>query len=224
MDSQGFGVRFLFTSIGVFIKYYWGTIFRSNAPVTSLLNILTTVDVVNLEAYIHLAKRNSNALNSILVSKPSIPLAAIIPPLRRGHFFIASVAFTAFLAEVLTVSLSNVPFDNATTYTGYTVATWLSCSIIAFMIITLIAVFLYRQPDLPLQPNTIGAVLSYLSGSNIPKEFSDMALLDGKTRNQRIVDKHLKYGIRTGRDDRGLMRISINIESFDSRARTTDPD
>lgn len=28
MDSQGFGVRFLFTAIGVIIKLYWGSIFR----------------------------------------------------------------------------------------------------------------------------------------------------------------------------------------------------
>jgi hypothetical protein len=224
MDSQGFGVRFLFTSIGVIIRYCWGTIFRGSVPVTPLLNILTAVDVVNLEACTHLAKRNSNALNSILVSKSSSPLAAILPSLRRGHFFVASVAFTAFLADVLTVSLSNIPFDNATTYTGYTAVTWLSCSIIAFMIITLIATFFYRQPDLPLQPNTIGAVLSYLCSSNIPKEFSDMALLDGKTRNQRIVDMHLKYGIGTGRDDRGLMRNVIDIDTFDSRARPTSPD
>jgi hypothetical protein len=51
-----------------------------------------------------------------------------------------------------------------------------------------------------------------------------MALLDGKTRNQRIVDMHLKYGIGTGRDDRGLMRNVIDIDTFDSRARSTDPD
>jgi hypothetical protein len=30
MDSQGFGVRFLFTSIGVIIKLYWNKIFGGN--------------------------------------------------------------------------------------------------------------------------------------------------------------------------------------------------
>ena len=30
MDSQGFGVRFLFTSVGVIIRYYWGSIFQGN--------------------------------------------------------------------------------------------------------------------------------------------------------------------------------------------------
>jgi hypothetical protein len=37
MDSQGFGVRFLFTSVGVIIKLYWSSIFRGRAIPTVIL-------------------------------------------------------------------------------------------------------------------------------------------------------------------------------------------
>jgi hypothetical protein len=37
MDSQGFGVRFLFTFVGVIIKFYWNMIFEGNNPFSASL-------------------------------------------------------------------------------------------------------------------------------------------------------------------------------------------
>ena len=41
MDSQGFGVRFLFTFVGVIIKFYWNMIFEGNNPFSASLSALT---------------------------------------------------------------------------------------------------------------------------------------------------------------------------------------
>lgn len=43
-----------------------------------------------------------------------------------------------------------------------------------------------------------------------------MALLDGRTRNQRVLDMDLKYGIGIVEDASGLTRVIIDIEPFDS--------
>jgi hypothetical protein len=117
----------------------------------------------------------------------SIPVSAIPSTLRRGHFFVASVASAAFLAEVLTVSLSNVPFSNATTYTGFTASTWLSCSTLAFMLLTVIVMIFHRQLALPIQPNTVAAVLCYLCNSHIPERLDDIILLDGQEIREYVT-------------------------------------
>lgn len=39
MDSQGFGVKFLFTLIGVLIKLYWGSIFKGAGPESYIRSI-----------------------------------------------------------------------------------------------------------------------------------------------------------------------------------------
>lgn len=76
------------------------------------------------------------------------------------------MAFTMNPAEILTAALSNVPFSSATSWTAFTVSTWLSVSIFATMLFTLLIIFFYPQPNLSLQPNTIAVVLYYLSRSH----------------------------------------------------------
>jgi len=84
------------------------------------------------------------------------------------------------------------------------------------MLITLIAVIFHRQATLPLPPNTIAAVLCYLCNSQIPEKFNDLALLDDQTRNQRVRDMELKYGIGVVKDTSQITGVGINIETFDS--------
>jgi hypothetical protein len=121
------------------------------------------------------------------------------------------VALSAFLADALTVCLSNIHFKTGTTFAAFTVVTWLSCSIIAVMLITLVAVFFRREPDLPLKPTTLAVTLCYLSSSSIPGRLSSMTRLDGEVRNKMVGDFDLKYGMWI---QGGLP--TIEVEAFDS--------
>ncbi|KAH8799705.1 hypothetical protein F5884DRAFT_810952 [Xylogone sp. PMI_703] len=195
MDSQGFGVRFLFTAIGVIIKQYWSKVFESVAIV---------------EAYRQLRKGSATAQNSILMSRYSEPVMAIPSSLLHGHFFIAVVAISAFLAEALTICLSNISFNVTTTYQAFTVSVWLSCAIIGVMLLALIFVAMRQQPDLPLKPNTIASVLCYLANSSLPDKFHGMALMDEKTRNRKVREMNLKYTLR---NKSGSAVVTIDIET-----------
>lgn len=127
--------------------------------------------------------------------KHSSPITAFASALTRRHFLVASVAFSAFLGDALTVCLSNIHFKTGTTFAAFKVVTWLSCSIIAVMLITLVRVALRRQPALPLKPTTIGAVLCYLCSSSIPRRLSNLETLNGRVRNRIVRDMDLRYGM-----------------------------
>lgn len=217
MDSEGFGVKFLFTAIGVLIKLYWGSIFKGIASSLiqkkkSITDGLFNTDVTQLEPYRNLAKRNANARDCILVSSYSIPLTAIPSSIKRGHLFTALVAFVAFLADALTVTLSNIQFRPQTTWMAYTVCTWMSCSIIGLMVITLIALAFRRQPNLPLKPSSIAAVLSLLCWSSMPARFGDLAMMSERKRNKRIDEMNVRYGIGGLRDDNGQVVVGIEVD------------
>jgi hypothetical protein len=50
-----------------------------------------------------------------------------------------------------------------------------------------------------------------------------MASLDGRTRNRRIQDMDLKYGIGAVKDTSGLAWVKIDIEPFIPQDEHTEP-
>ena len=211
MDSQGFGVRFLFTSVGVIIKLYWGSILKGERTLPGRPLLADIADISIFEPFNNLAKRSSKAQNSILMPKHSSPITAFSSAIARRHFLVAFVALSTFLADALTICLANIHFKTGTTFAAFTVVTWLSCSIIAVMLITLIVVAFRHQPDLPLKPTTIAAVLCYLSSSTIPARLSNLATLNGRVRNRIIRDMDCKYGMWLQGDS-----PTIDVEPLDS--------
>jgi hypothetical protein len=121
------------------------------------------------------------------------------------------VALSAFLADALTVCLSNIHFKSGTTFEAFTVVTWLSCSIIVVMLVTLVGVSFRREPDLPLKPTTLAVTLCYLSSSSIPGRLSSMTRLSGGVRNRVVRNFDLKYGMWI---QGGLP--TVEVEAFDS--------
>jgi hypothetical protein len=173
---------------------------------------LTGTEISNLEPYRQLAKGSSRAEDSILVPKYSIPITSIFQNLHRGHFFVALVAWSAFLADALTICLSNDHFNTSTTFAAYTVSTWLSISILATMLVTLVVIIFHRQPELPLKPNTIAAVLCYFSGSSLPRRFNRLALLGTRARDHIVRDLNLRYGMWVEQDDEKGGLVTIDVE------------
>jgi hypothetical protein len=164
-----------------------------------------------LKPFQDLSKRSSEAQDSILIAKRSSPITAFQSALTRRYFLVALVALSVFLADALTVCLSNIHFKTGTTFEAFTVVTWLSCSIIAVMLITVVGVFFRREPDLPLKPTTPAVTLCYLSNSSIPGRLSSMTGLNGEVRNKMARDFDLKYGMWI---QGGLP--TIDVEAFDS--------
>ncbi|KAF2728124.1 hypothetical protein EJ04DRAFT_556957 [Polyplosphaeria fusca] len=188
MDSQGFGVRFLFTLIGVGIN-------------TALL-----------APYRSLAIGRAKAGESILMASPSHPLTALYPAIKQGQIVLSLITTASILAQVLTITIATIPFDNANSWNAYVASTWICVSIIGWMLLILSILFFYREPNLPLKPNTIAANLFYLCGSRLPELFSTMGSLSTRARDQKIEALNYRYCLAKVQGMDGVVRVTVDAE------------
>lgn len=122
---------------------------------------------------------------------------------------------TAIFSEILTVTLSGVPFNSARSYTGYLVSTYMSAAIIVMMLIGLLLVMV-RSDELilPHSLDSIFSVMLYLCNSDLIRDVGDMSLLDTRKRNRRILDMQRTYKYGRIADLDGGMAYGIEYDSY----------
>jgi hypothetical protein len=220
MDSQGFGVRFLFTLVGVITSLYWRSIFEGTTPVFRVLpqpssgdvTHFYTPDIALLAPYRALVLGNATARSSILFTAPSHPLSAIHVSLSAGHYVLAVVAIAAILSEILTITLSTIPFSSANLYSAYRASTWITIAIIIIMLGILLLLFFYKEPQLPVKPKTVAAHLVYLCDSALPGVFKDMGDLDTKGVKKRIEEYGYRYRLDVIQSYTGASKLNVDFE------------
>lgn len=168
--------------------------------------------MILLAPFRQLVKGDASAEDSILMTTPSHPSAAIIPSISRRQYVPALIATSALLSEVLTITLSTVPFSNANFWSAYVASTWISVAIIVFMLLTLMLLFAYREPKLPLKPVTVASSLAYLCDSALPDLFSELAIMDTAARDERIKGMGYQYWLGRSQNS-GFTGITINVKA-----------
>ncbi|ORY56864.1 uncharacterized protein BCR38DRAFT_304169, partial [Pseudomassariella vexata] len=186
MDSEAFGVKFLFTAIGVIITFFWSSFFSSIA-VMSPYHLLSTTP--------------QSARHSILLAPPTNAISGIWSGIRRRHMFLAIVALTSVLSEILTIFLANVPFRVTQTYLVHRICTWTAVGIICVMVLVVIASFYVKWPHMPVNPSTIAGAVYYVCDSWMLERFEGVSILKRKERDERVEGMGLRYGFG---DMRGL--------------------
>lgn len=165
MDSQGFGVRFMMTALGVVIKLLWSNVDYGLLPPPLPKQKLTIPDLRRTTPFSSLIRGSSNPNDSILVPFHGSPTTAILPSLKRKHFIVAWVAFLSFLSEFLPIFLANIPYSPAMTKDAYTYCHFLSMAILILMTLALL-VLLFKKPggvgSLPRRPGKGGLVSTAL--------------------------------------------------------------
>src|SRR5579862_3249292 len=165
-----------------------------------------------MEPYRSLTAGNAQPRDSILISSVLNPITALTTAVLRARFHLAVLAFNALLSEALIVSLSRIPFRGDSIYIAYVASSRLITAIVPFMLVTLMWVALRRRltVDLPRRPDTIAAVLSYLCGSSMLRDFQGLSTVDGQTRDGVVVKmgKRYKLGKIVGVD--GVERAGID--------------
>lgn len=78
------------------------------------------------------------------------------------------------------------------------------------MLITLVGIAFHKLPALPFKPDTIAAVLYYLSSSSIPARLKGTETMDTKSRNRAIREMELRYGMWTRGTD-GVVTIDVDV-------------
>lgn len=155
------------------------------------------LDIRVREPLRRLARGQARAEDTILVESRSHAITAFFVDLSRGRWLLAYIALLALLSEILTVTLSGVPFNSSESYIAYLISTYISVTILALMLLGLVAVVVLRNGlEVPYQMDNILATLFYLCHSRMIQDFGNLSVLDTKTRNQRIMNMRRMYRYR----------------------------
>jgi hypothetical protein len=151
-----------------------------------------------------MAQSPTDPRSTILLRKSSIPLTSIFPMLSKRHFLAATMAFVAELADILIIFLAVVPYSAGEVFLELLIACYVSMAVLSLMVIAVIALIIWKRrlPDLPLAPDTVAAVLSYISDSRMLSDFEGCEYLNDRDLGNRIagLGKRYVYGKRPGSD------------------------
>ncbi|KAF4454698.1 hypothetical protein F53441_2776 [Fusarium austroafricanum] len=171
MNSQTFGVRFLFAAFGVIISFSWTAFF------------ITIAMVVPYQVMSH---GPQSASNSVLLTRPTNPFSGLWSAIKHRQIFLGLVALLGIFSEFLPILLANIPYSLSQVRISHDICARISVGILALMAVAIIISFIIRWPDMPVDPRSIAGAMYYVSESNMVDHFSGMADMDGEERKQRI--------------------------------------
>jgi hypothetical protein len=214
--ANGMGWRIFITGLGIVVSYYWGRIFQGtfNCPPQSIHTILTIhPDAQTFAPYIDLGRGSSNPDATILLRRHSIPLTAFFPLLWHCHYTPALIAFIGLIAELLIVALSGLPYRPGQQRGEFLFWGITSLAILTIMILQLIVVALWRRklPHLPRAPESIAAVMTYVAGTSMTRDFNGLEQLKRKERDQAIRDLEKSYAYWWRREELGRIRWVLDV-------------
>lgn len=195
MNSQGFGVRFLFTAVGVALGFCMSNFFRC---------------VGVLSPFLLMSQRALPAQRSILISPPTNPISGLYSAVRQRHPYLGVLAVTSLLADFLPVTLSHLPFSVLESYQTQYTCTYLSIATLVAMMLTVAASLAVRWPHMPVDPRTIAGAMYYVCDSSVLSSFDGLAGLEMRDRDWMVRSMCVQYRFGTMVGASGKERIGID--------------
>ncbi|KAK3391141.1 hypothetical protein B0H63DRAFT_467346 [Podospora didyma] len=201
MDNQGFGVRVLFTGIGVAISMFWDYHF-SRATIMEPYRCLSS-------GAPQLAK------DSVLVVPRTSVFTGLIPAgVRRREIFVTAVGLATLLSKLTPILLSTIPFSPSQTWTTHLVCAWMSVACLCFMVLVLLyGTIFVKYPHMPVHPGSLAGRIYYVCHSAMLDDFHGMSLLSGREFDGRVRrllgGKRFAFGEMVGVSS-GYARIGVD--------------
>ncbi|SPN96491.1 uncharacterized protein DNG_00019 [Cephalotrichum gorgonifer] len=171
MSQQTFGVRFMFTSFGVIISFFWSSLFDG---------------IAILNPYLLLSKSPQHH-RSLLLSPPTNPFVGICSALRRRDLTLSAVALAAVLSEFLPILLNNVPFRVTQTYLAHQICTWAAVGVLSLMLVVVLGTFAVKWPVVPVDPSTVAGAMYYVADSKIVGNLGGVSMLAKRDRDAVVA-------------------------------------
>jgi hypothetical protein len=123
------------------------------------------------------------------------------------------VAFIGLIAELLIVALSGLPYRPGQSHGEFLFWGISSLIILTIMIIMLIVIALWRRklPHLPRAPESIAAVMSYVAGTSMTRDFNGLEQLKRKDRDAAIRELEKTYAYWWRREADGRIRWVVDV-------------
>jgi hypothetical protein len=131
------------------------------------------------------------------------------------------VALIGLIAELLIVALSGLPHRTGQSR-GEFLFWGITClAILTIMIIQLIILAIWRRklPHLPRAPESIAAVMTYVAGTSMTRDFNGLEQLKRKERDRAIRDLEKNYAYWWRREEDGRVRWVVDVVPGDKNNR-----
>ncbi|OIW35669.1 hypothetical protein CONLIGDRAFT_568129, partial [Coniochaeta ligniaria NRRL 30616] len=186
--ASGTGMKVFFAALGIIVSFYWGRLFQ---------------DAQTFTAYLPLRSGDARPNPTILLNRHSNPVTAFVPLLKHQHFAAASIAATGLCAELLIVALAGLPYRPGQLRGEFVFCAVMALAIVALMIAQLVLVNLWRRslPHLPRRPDNIAAVMTYVAGTAMVKDFHGLEELSTSERNKAVRKMRKTYSYRWRKED-----------------------
>ncbi|KAK0258987.1 hypothetical protein LTS09_006275 [Friedmanniomyces endolithicus] len=196
-SSNTFGPRFILTFAATIVASLWKTVEQS---------------AVIIAPYTRLAHHQSSAKSTILFTPQNTPFLATLTAIWNRYFLVAIITFVTLTAEGLNIVISGVPYATGQTWTQFLVSIYMSLGILGLMVAVSVLVILSRrrEPKMPRKPDTVGAVMSYLSTSKMLHDFEGVDWQDGEERDRRIRLVGKRYTFLQRRREGGKEAWSVD--------------
>ncbi|KAK2026377.1 hypothetical protein LX32DRAFT_22433 [Colletotrichum zoysiae] len=158
--------------------------------------------------------------SSILLTRPTNSFYGVYAAILEGNVVLMLAAFMAILAEFLPILLTNVPYNLTQTLTTHNICAVTSISILALMLVTLVASLFTKWPDMPVDPRSIAGAMYYINESRMLEDFEGLSTLNSGDREKKVKElgRRYFYGAISGKDGR---RMAVDsIESVEDTAYT----
>ena len=145
---------------------------------------------------------------TILLKTHTFPLTAFLPLLYNSHYIASFVALSGLIAEFLVVALAGLPYRPGQQRGEFLFWAVVALVILSLMIITLVVVNIWRRklPALKRMPGDIAAVMTYVAGTGMVRDFAGLSQSSTKERDGAIkrLEKVYTYGWRREEMDSGV--------------------
>ena len=208
MDAESFGPRFLLTCMGILLKSQWTRLERRSVVAEPFA-----------EAHRHTGvSGGASPSSTIHASRTLIPVTTLIISLWRRRFIPALLAFTALLAEALTIVLPGIPSHANREYVASYVSRYVSFGILGFMMLVMVGYWISRvvrwrtSMKLPKDPNTLGAMIMYVAGTQMAQELADLATTSARDTSRQPGHSRRGVLLKKERRENGGVRVVVDFE------------
>ena len=160
MDSQTFGVKFLFAALGCLLAIFWSCVFLS-------LGALTPFRSLDASRPFSSSSRKRRLESEAVLNPPATnPYTGTYFAFRRGQWLLLGTALMALAGDLLPAFLANVPYSLTQTWDAHRLCTYAALTILGAMVVVLAASMCVRWPHMLVDPRSMAGMMYYVAGSD----------------------------------------------------------
>jgi len=200
MDSQTFGVKFLFAALGCLLAIFWSCVFLS-------LGALTPFRSLDDSRLFSSSSRRRLESEAMLNPPATNPYTGTYFAFQRGQWLLLGTALMALAGDLLPAFLANVPYSLTQTWDAHRLCTYAALTILGAMVMVLAASMCVRWPYMPVDPRSVAGMMYYVAGSEaLLSDVVRMAMTDHRAKNLELEGRYF-YARRGEPENRGKMVV-----------------